>query len=116
MPKHSREHSLGNHTISIHTIEATLAQLQQSTDALPAAQQAVLQGQIAQLASQCQQLRNRIADDVYDLTGHDSGLQGLMSLLELAESRPLPACELAGLLSPLLQKVRHSVSGLCEVL
>lgn len=101
---------------NLHAIQSTLAQLQQVVATLPGAQQALLQAPLTQLALQYQQMRDHVADGLYALTDNDSGLQGLMELLQLAQSHSLPACHLAGLLAPLQQQIRHSVADLCEVI
>lgn len=101
---------------TLHTINSTVAQLQQAIATLPPEQQAPLQNVLTQLSTQCQQLRDHVADGLYSLTENDSGLQGLMALLELAEAHAIPAYQIAGLLAPLQQQVRDTVATLCDVL
>lgn len=77
---------------------------------------APLRESISQLSRLCQTIEHTIADGVHTLARSGDGLQGLLDLLHHAEDKPLPANQLAGLLTPLQQQISHARADIGQLL
>lgn len=77
---------------------------------------APLRESISQLSGLCQIIEHTIADGVHTLARSGDGLQGLLDLLHHAEDKPLPANQLAGLLTPLQQQISHARADIGQLL
>lgn len=77
---------------------------------------APLRDSLSQLSSLCQTIEHTIADGVHTLARSGDGLQGLLDLLHHAEDKPLPANQLAGLLTPLQQQISHARADIGQLL
>ena len=77
---------------------------------------APLRESLSQLSSLCQTIERTVSEGVHTLARSGDGLQGLLDLLHHAEDKPLPANQLAGLLTPLQQQISHARADIGQLL
>jgi hypothetical protein len=99
--------------LALSTIQGELSRLQ-TLASQP--EHAPLRESISQLAGLCQTIELTIADGIHTLARSGDGLQGLLDLLHHAEDKPLPANQLAGLLTPLQQQISHARADIGQLL
>lgn len=100
--------------LALSSIQGELSRLQTTLADQP--EHAPLRESISQLANLCQTIERTVSEGVHTLARSGDGLQGLLDLLHHAEDKPLPANQLAGLLTPLQQQISHARADIGQLL